>query len=1326
MPVHATPVSGADALAGSPPAASSRSTASNSTSSSGGPPRLRAVPSTRPGVADVPISPKAQEKFYEVHDAMLAIGARPVTGADDFERDLKREEQEQGELQELVDVQNGSQKVDGSSQPVRAIAGSSRSLPASQTSSSSRTSEREVERYLRPSTAATTQEKRSSPSKAGQPAFHLYGLDEAVELADDKIENPDSSPPPEAIGTRAEAGEVEDEGPPSEEEEEEEEHNHETEAEEEKNEDTEQATDERAEPVQPDVASQESERDSTAPDDLRTKASAATGPAEASEASRADEKAHSTEVTTQTDPVQQFFDFWQEHVSKINPPLVWYRQQAAPSTDDAPESARMTYGCKLTLVMPDSTQRTFETPATCADTDAARLRAVSDARASGVLDLARKLREEVGWEAEEQEAEQEREKVRRLKGGEKPWEMLVGDQSKWMAPPIKAKLEKDELNAVYGCTLTIQTSLSSAPLTFCAPISFSSPRDARAAAARLALEANISERFQRGFDEMMKKDQHGYIQVGDFTATEATMLGELAQPEQVGAGDEERDEDDDGGSTKELDALESLHKHVKEAFGSYKAWIDWAYEHAKQEEGKTARGPPSLGATLTIKIPMTEKHPIAPPPFVISTEPRYRTKYYARLACATSAFENGLMTVLDPYKKEREDARREKLEKKAKEAEAKRKEREAGRIYETPQAGTVKYEELASLPNPAAYLNVCAQQWTGNGSPLKFEYNIRAQDDSNIKHYGCTLTVFVNISLSRTYEIAPSPEYKNRAAAKEAAVRLALKERVLDLLTPAGFDPAAPPLTAAAASRLARAARGREIMEVEEEGQTSGATESVASDSGPRAVPPAKTKDAVSRLDDFIQEWVGTGCLPIYEMERDERTGLYGGSLCIPFASGSAPEDFGDPHSRFVPNWSRTMSFNAAFVSRTQAQQRFAQDALDEGIIEFMQANVPRYSKEAPPHDEECGCSRLDSSGTTLHKHGRSESDTEGGGGDDSRQYDADSENTTPETSAPPKKRAKLDLAEESEALVGKEGGSVARLRLGCRAILGDEAKVGPRYKVGGQDDAFGASVMIPLDVQAADWRTFGVPPEHETRELACEAAAFSALNAGILDLIESRVRPMARAAPPVVPPAEEKHSSSTKQDAGPPGITCPTAQVPKHGEELAAARRASYGGFGMATAYMLEEITKKLNDEQKAEQEREEAKREEARKKEELKRLGNPLLPGVPTTPEGLRSLFSGGPSTSEKTQTTYIDALKAYCDTHGLTFPRIFTVPLVADPSYSGPARCRVWLFLRGLKFELPRVRTSVAEERLAEKVLAHLRKLDEAAAAGAAKDGGTDEQR
>lgn len=108
------------------------------------------------------------------------------------------------------------------------------------------------------------------------------------------------------------------------------------------------------------------------------------------------------------------------------------------------------FSCKLTLVMPNATKRTFETAASYSDQRAARMRAFLDARESGTLEAARKLREELGWQVEEQEAAEEREKVRSLKGGEKPWETLRAEQEKWMAPPINARLDKDELSECRG------------------------------------------------------------------------------------------------------------------------------------------------------------------------------------------------------------------------------------------------------------------------------------------------------------------------------------------------------------------------------------------------------------------------------------------------------------------------------------------------------------------------------------------------------------------------------------------------------------------------------------------------------------------------------------------------------------------------------------------------------------------------------------------------------------------------------------------------------------------------------------------------------------
>jgi hypothetical protein len=184
-------------------------------------------------------------------------------------------------------------------------------------------------------------------------------------------------------------------------------------------------------------------------------------------------------------------------------------------------------------------------------------------------------------------------------------------------------------------------------------------------------------------------------------------------------------------------------------------------------------------------------------------------------------------------------------------------------------------------------------------------------------------------------------------------------------------------------------------------------------------------------------------------------------------------------------------------------------------------------------------------------------------------------------------------------------------------------------------DDAFGASVTIPLDPSSSDWRIFGVTPVHTTRELACEAAASSALDAGILELIESRVRPKARPAPPIGLSTEDNKSRGDSKSVDKPGIALAT-QVPKHGEELAAARRAMYGGFGAATQYQLREIERKLEAELEAEKERDEARREEERKADELKRMGNPLLPDVFATAKTLLSLEKANSTPTTTTTST------------------------------------------------------------------------------------------
>lgn len=153
-----------------------------------------------------------------------------------------------------------------------------------------------------------------------------------------------------------------------------------------------------------------------------------------------------------------------------------------------------------------------------------------------------------------------------------------------------------------------------------------------------------------------------------------------------------------------------------------------------------------------------------------------------------------------------------------------------------------------------------------------------------------------------------------------------------------------------------------------------------------------------------------------------------------------AHEDFEDLFSKRVPVWSRTMNFDARSVSRPQAQQLFAQSAFDDGIVDFMHDQVPRHNEAAPPMNACVRCI-----GSIGHKHERSESDEEG----DAHGHlsGCKAEKTALGAATLPRKRFRLDLADQGELLVGKEGGSVERLRLGCCAILGREAKVGPRYK---------------------------------------------------------------------------------------------------------------------------------------------------------------------------------------------------------------------------------------------------------------------------------------
>lgn len=107
----------------------------------------------------------------------------------------------------------------------------------------------------------------------------------------------------------------------------------------------------------------------------------------------------------------------------------------------------MRYGCKVTLVLPDATKRAFETPVVYADKLTARAHAFRDAWGSGVHVQAAHMRDNIGWKAEEREAQEEREKMRRIAGGETPWETLRLAQAKWEGPSISEAYQNDSLSA---------------------------------------------------------------------------------------------------------------------------------------------------------------------------------------------------------------------------------------------------------------------------------------------------------------------------------------------------------------------------------------------------------------------------------------------------------------------------------------------------------------------------------------------------------------------------------------------------------------------------------------------------------------------------------------------------------------------------------------------------------------------------------------------------------------------------------------------------------------------------------------------------------------
>ncbi|KAJ8291343.1 hypothetical protein OF846_005376 [Rhodotorula toruloides] len=1340
------------------------------------PHRLKAIPSSRTGVADVPLSPTGQKRFYSVHDGLLALAAETAAEAGD------------GPLDSLVQLDARPRSPDSEDEVTRMLVPPRRTALAD--------TDTKIRVVARGTVGAT---------KGAD--FGLYGFDGV-----DSAENGEEGDFEMQHGSDAEGEEPEKDvdGLPVE--------------------DNDLSMAPVATPVPPleqktQMKGVERGKNGSGGKKKGKKRKMETTDSEADQAGKVN---HAT----------LFLQDWRDNVSRLHPPHVWYTASHAPAPSasapveralGAESPLNVLYpsisssistlstlartgdliGCTVTLTLPDSTTRTFSTPNVHASRRGARRTVFALAYESGVLDEAARMRAELGWDAEAAEENAEKESVRKMRGGERPWEALKAEQERWMAEPIKWRFETDELNSVHSCILTVPFSPSSPPLVFTTSQTFRSHREAKDAAARLALDANVPAQYEQAFKQRLNCDSGGYIQFGDITIADAAVADTHV--------DEQADED---GSERDgpLDSIALLNREVRAAFGGLKGWLDWKHKHAEDSTPQKTQ----LGATLTITFPITSAHPQPPAPFTVSVPPLYHTKHHARLACVAAAFRDGLVGRLEPYKREREEEKQKAQEERKRREEERRAERERG-VFELPRAGTVKYEDLVKLENPSAYLNTCAQQWTGNGSPLKFAYSIQPSEGSIVKQYGCTVTVFVNIGLSKSYTVAPSPEMTTRRAAKDAAVRLALEEHVLDLLMPAGFDPnkplatqrdvmedawaapkdtaARPPsfvsafnsdglagplrskrervLQAGASTEAAPAAAsvaaadesvgeptcippplGPFVAESEVDSCLAPAKAATSSASPPAAAatskktnprwvqspagaapflatppparpspvpvvdpehaPPVLNESAVDRLDKLCISRLGYNYLPEYQARQSSETGLFAASVRIPLqASPLVESPFALRAPRPIVQQVVTFAVDFMYRSRAPAQEAVAELALRSDIITEWAADGESAATDASPRARVLDDQRVLLSVTQPASIPEKELPAAPANNPASLVADQpetlskkrdcpDSGEATPATNRedpqkPVAKRAKLDVGADkqvseepdnvtaaeglapAESVEGGAGESVEILKQGCRDLLGPGVKFEPYYKASVEGSLFGATVFVCLDKNATDSRAFSLPALYASPHEAFEAVARIALQAGVLDLLESRVRPKAR---PASSPKDRREGRGGKKQAIPQRTE----------EEQAALRRASYGGFGAATAYQLAKMRALAEREKKLVEAKDQAPelKTEAPEEVPIEVEGNPLLPGLPMETEG------------EKVEGEATTALKAYFESRSLAFPTIYREPSSVPGKTTD--RVRIWLVHEGLRFELPAAHVSKAEEKLASKVLKYLKEQEE----------------
>ncbi|GAA5821104.1 hypothetical protein JCM3770_005519 [Rhodotorula araucariae] len=955
--------------------------------------------------------------------------------------------------------------------------------------------------------------------------------------------------------------------------------------------------------------------------------------------------------TSLTRPFQQY---WREHVSKLHPPHAWFHEAApAASSSSAAPAPPPRIGCTLTLTLPDASTRIFSAPPTHPTRKAARDAAFARAWQAGAHEAGRAARAELGWEAEAEEERVAEARVKESVGGDKPWEKLKVEGERWMASPVKWEFEEDKLNTTHGCRLTVPVSPFST-LTFLTPTTYANHRDAKDAAARLALEAGVPAQYEAAFKDRLNRESGGIITFGAGVAEGAA--GDTDGPH---------------------DPVLLLQAEVRNAFGGVNKYVEWVHTHVAPHNGSASSARSLLPCTLTLTFPATPFAPDPPGPFTVSVPAQFHTKQHARISCAALAFKEGLRERLRPYQDARaEELRRRKVEREDRER-VKRDERDKG-VRTVPKAGTVAYEDLDALDNPAAYLNLCAQQWTGNSSPLMFEYQALEVPGVPGKQHGCVLTVFVDRSFSKTYTVATSPATPSRAAAKDAAIRLALRTRVLDLLKPADYN-----ADVAAASKSAKRARKDRVRDKASAGNSSGEGDRGAAAGSVERAPPQREasasqwaltlplgQSAVAFLDQTCLAYLGTGALPMYDVRQAPSTGLFGATLRIPLPPTSA-------RGRGPLPFERAYQAAPVHASRAEAQEAAAMGAVQQGVIELLRGGegpgAPVASVAVGVHAGVAGLGAVDAAARTQAGGGVGGA---GAGGKRGRE-EGDAEER-----------------EEEEGYDGGSGGAVQTLREGCACVLGGEEQVRPKYSVVQTASAFGASVVVPLDKLTCASRAFGVPTTFPCRDTACDAAASAALTAGVLELVQSGSQ---SPRPPLTASAPSQPRSGKQKTP------------PRSSEEQAALRRAAYGGFGAATAATVAAAV----DEAKA-HERDKARREET-SRVGANLLLRPLPPPVQAIAPQLQCAAVGAPGPASGAGAAVVGVvdgpavhhLKEYCLAKALPIPILQHEPVPG----AGGASHRVWVVVRGFKFELPSVggTASAARSKLATRVLKHLRAED-----------------